>query len=154
MDMEKLKVELVEDEGLRKKPYRDSKGIWTGGIGHNLEAHKAGRLAISSWLKTGIPDAVIDGWFEQDIAEAVQVVQAIFGDLEALPDPAARTLANMAFDLMWELRDWHHLILAVKDRDWKAAATSILNSKWAHERKGGANRCCRLAARIMQAEKA
>lgn len=27
------------DEGVRKLPYQDTKGIWTVGVGHNLQAH-------------------------------------------------------------------------------------------------------------------
>lgn len=33
-----IKQMVIADEGLRLKRYKDSKGIWTIGIGHNLEA--------------------------------------------------------------------------------------------------------------------
>ena len=145
MNKDLLKSELTEDEGLRSYPYKDTEGIWTGGIGHNLEAHRASWQDIASWLKVGIPEIVINQWFDQDIGAAIEVTQAIFGDIDALPDPVARTLVNMAFDLMWELRDWHHLIAAVKAQDWQAAAASIMSSKFAAQ---GPNRCKRLAARI------
>jgi GH24 family phage-related lysozyme (muramidase) len=148
MDAEKLKAELIEDEGYDRVPYKDTKGIWTGGIGHNLEAHGIPLEQISEWLSSGIPEATVDEWFIDDIASATNIAQAIFGDLEALPDPAARTLVNMAFDLAWELREWHHLVQAVRESDWQAASASILASKWDHEGKGAANRCERLAARI------
>jgi GH24 family phage-related lysozyme (muramidase) len=147
VDREKLKAELIEDEGRKKYPYKDTKGIWTGGIGHNLEAHKASWQDIAMWLKAGIPDAVIDGWYDEDSADAVEVAQAIFGDVEALPDCVARSLVNMAFDLEWELRQWPHLIAAVRAKNWDAAAQSILASKFNIE---APNRCRRLADRVME----
>ena len=43
MDLEKLKTDqtllsqVAADEGIKATPYRDTRGNWTGGIGHNLE---------------------------------------------------------------------------------------------------------------------
>ena len=37
-EMEELKDRIRRHEGVRFKPYQDSEGIWTGGVGRNLEA--------------------------------------------------------------------------------------------------------------------
>ena len=37
MDYEKLKLQLIKHEGLRLKPYRDSVGILSIGVGRNLD---------------------------------------------------------------------------------------------------------------------
>lgn len=39
MNEQKLIHDLRRDEGVREKPYQDSKGIWTWGVGHNLQEH-------------------------------------------------------------------------------------------------------------------
>jgi GH24 family phage-related lysozyme (muramidase) len=96
----------------------------------------------------GIPNSLIEQWFASDIAAAIEIAEAIFGDLSRLPDPVARALVNMAFDLGHELRDWHHLIAALSLADWKGAARSILNSRFAME---APERCKRLADRICEA---
>ena len=81
MDLEKLKAEIIQDEGRKKFPYKDMMGIWTAGIGRNLEAHGASWQDIATWLKTGIPDAVIDGWFAKDVQEAIVCCKSIFQNL-------------------------------------------------------------------------
>jgi GH24 family phage-related lysozyme (muramidase) len=151
VDYDQLKKDIIEDEGYVRTPYPDTKGILTGGVGHNLVAHHADPSDIATWKANGIPDVVIDKWYQDDVFDAIEVVKAIFGDVEALPDPVARALVDMAFDVMWELRDWHHLKAAVSSADWQGAADSIMNSQWAHEGKGGYNRCRRNADRMLQA---
>ena len=146
MDEIKLRSELVEDEGYRQYPYRDTAGIWTAGIGHNLEAHRCSQAEIDGWRQTGVPPGLIDQWFDDDVHDAEQVARAVFGDLDALPDPVARTLVNMAFDLMWELKEWKGLRQAVREADWGRAALSIIDSKFAQE---APNRAARLAVRIV-----
>ena len=142
MDDEKLKEEITLDEGRGTKPYKDTMGIWSGGIGHNLEAHNTTWSEISQWLIDGIPDRVIDQWYDDDVHDAEQVARGIFGDLDVLPDPCARALVNLAFDLMWDLRHWPHLIEAVKERDWTAAQASLRDSRFAQELSARTARLC------------
>jgi GH24 family phage-related lysozyme (muramidase) len=147
MDRVKLQAELIEDEGWRTHPYKDTLGIWTGGIGRNLEAHGASWQDITAWLKVGITDQVITGWYNNDVNAAVTCCREIFPSYDSLPDNVQRTLVNMAFDLMYELKDWHHLQSAIAAKDWQAAALSIMGSKFAHQAplRGG-----RLAARMIK----
>ena len=147
MNRVKLQSELIDDEGRRTRPYKDTKGIWTGGIGHNLEAHGASWQDIAAWLKVGIPDQVITGWYNSDVNAAVICCREIFPSYDSLPDNVQRTLVNMAFDLMYGLNDWHGLQAAIAAKDWQAASMSIMSSKFAHE---APNRCARLAARMIQ----
>ncbi len=39
MNREQLGQDLVRDEGCKEKPYQDSEGIWSWGIGRNLQEH-------------------------------------------------------------------------------------------------------------------
>jgi GH24 family phage-related lysozyme (muramidase) len=156
MDRVRLQAELVEDEGRRVHPYKDSRGIWTAGIGHNLEAAKASWSDISVWLKTGVPDQVIVGWYNDDVNKSVACCREIFHwqdehdvdcGYDSLPDNVQRVLVNMAFVLRFNLLYWHDLKEAIVNKDWRAAAMSIMSSKFAHE---APNRCSRLAARMIQ----
>ena len=119
MDLEKLKTdsglrtEIAVDEGIRSTPYKDTRGHWTGGIGHNLEAHGVSWSQIAQWLKTGIPDEVIKGWFAEDVGAAIHCCDQVFEGFSTIPDEAQRVFVNMAFDLMYELWDWSFLREAV-----------------------------------------
>ncbi|MDR3569625.1 MAG: hypothetical protein P4L43_16490 [Syntrophobacteraceae bacterium] len=140
-----LQAEIAFDEGIRSTPYKDSRGNWTGGIGHNLEAHGIAWSDIAAWLKTGIPDQTITEWFAEDVEAAITCCEQVFDGFGALPDEAQRVLANMAFDLMYGLWRWPRLRSHVAQSDWKGAAESILQSRFATE---APNRCRRLADRL------
>ncbi len=140
-----LRTQIAVDEGIRSTPYRDTMGIWTAGIGHNLEAHGAAWSEIAGWLRTGIPDTLIKEWFSEDIGAAVTCCGQVFEGFAGFPDEAQRILVNMAFDLMYELWEWKHLRSCVAAANWKGAALSILQSRFATQ---GPKRAARLAARM------
>ena len=140
-----LKAEIASDEGIRSTPYKDTRGNWTGGIGHNLDAHGVPWSDTSAWLKTGIPDDTIAGWFSEDVESAIACCEMVFDGFCSLPDEVQRVLANMAFDLRFELWDWAKLRADVAQSNWKGAAESILRSRFATE---APNRCRRLADRL------
>ena len=146
MDMVKLKNEITVDEGRRKNPYKDTAGIWTAGIGHNLSAHGASWTDISTWLAQGVPVAVIDKWYDDDIADAITCCKDIFPTFDVLPDNVQRVLANLGFDLMWELKEWPRLRAAIASEDWQGAAMAVLDSKFAQQAPA---RCGRLAVRMV-----
>ncbi|MGC9195352.1 MAG: glycoside hydrolase family protein [Syntrophobacteraceae bacterium] len=154
MNLEALRQDSVlrnmieEDEGLRSRPYKDTKGIWTAGIGHNLESH--GDMGdLPTWLKKGVPDDTIKGWFNEDIDAATTCCAQIFSpEFELLPDDVQRVLVDMAFDLMYELWDWRILRAAIAEQNWAKAAQSIERSKFASQ---APSRCRRLAQRMEKA---
>lgn len=139
-----LRQQIEIDEGKRSTPYKDTCGNWTAGIGHNLVAH--GMAAqVAGWLRTGIPEATILEWFEEDVGAAITCCSHVFDDFETLPDEAQRVLVNMAFDLMYKLWDWPLLRAAVAEDKWLAAADSIMHSHFAVQ---APKRCLRLADRL------
>ncbi len=140
-----LRDQITADEGIRSTPYKDTAGYWTGGIGHNLEAHGIAMSDILGWLKAGIGDETIKQWFSEDIEAAITCCEQVFDGFYSLPDEAQRVLVNMAFDLMYELHDWLGLQKNVSAANWKAAGSDILRSRFAMQAPG---RCRRLAARM------
>lgn len=141
----KLQEEIKADEGFRSHPYKDTSGFWSGGWGHNLEAHGCSRAEISSWFKTGIPEGLAKEWFSEDLDAAITCCGQIFEGFDALPDEAQRVLVNMAFDLMYELWDWTQLQSDVAGLNWNGAARAILQSRFAVQ---APRRAARFAARM------
>ena len=142
---EELRTQITCDEGCRYTPYKDTAGIWTGGVGHNLEAHGVPWLEIETWIHGGIPEDTIQEWFSEDIAAAIHVCDMVFEDFAELPDQAQRVLVNMGFDLSGRLWQWVTLRSSVAGRDWRVAALSIRNSRFFTQ---APNRCRRLAERL------
>jgi lysozyme len=115
-----LLARLARTEGRRNKPYIDTVGKVTIGIGHNL-------------TDKGIPDSVVDELFTLDI-------NAASDDAEKIPvylnlDPIRQTvIVDMIFNMgLNDLLQFVNTLNAIKRRDFEAAALNMLNSKWAHQ---------------------
>jgi lysozyme len=121
MNYEKLLAELEVDEGLRLKPYRDSVGKLTIGIGRNLD-------------DKGISEAAARFLLGEDVLE----VEA--GLDEALPwwrqqeEVRQRVLANMAFNMgLAGLLQFTNTLAAVREGRYEDAASGMLTSLWARQ---------------------
>lgn len=132
MNMMQLKAELERDEGRRSKPYRDTEGVLTIGVGWNLEAN-------------GLPQAVIDTLFNISIGTALADAQALFPTFENLSEARQRVITNMAFNLGRDrLAGFVKMRAAVAERNWMAAADEMLDSKWAGQVGARATRLAEL----------
>lgn len=116
-----LKLDLIRDEGLRLKPYKDSEGILTIGVGRNLEAR-------------GISDEEAGVLLRNDIAIAVADLDRNAVWWRTLSDNRQRGLANMCFNLGWSrLSGFKNMLESLKNGDFDAAAREALQSKWARQ---------------------
>lgn len=86
MNQELLATELERDEALRLKPYRDSVGKLSIGIGRNLD-------------DKGISKDEALMMLQNDIAEHLALLDRHLSWWRNMNDPRQRALANMAFNL-------------------------------------------------------
>ena len=123
-----MKIEelLIKHEGLKLKPYKDTRGILTIGVGRNLEDN-------------GIEQDEALYMLKNDIKKAKQELREIFEGFNKLPDNVRLVLIDMIFNL-GETRflKFKHMISAVKNKDWKNMIKEMKDSKWCKELK---NRC-------------
>ncbi len=94
-----LAEELTQEEGRRELPYKDTKGIWTCGVGCNLEAHglvHAGSPTFSRWSADDIQAALT-----KDILKASQTVHAHAPWVINLDAIRARVVVHMVFQMGW-----------------------------------------------------
>lgn len=118
-DKTKLLAELERDEGLRLKPYKDTVGKLTIGIGRNLDdvgiTHGEAYLLLANDVARTYADLVKRApWFEK------------------LDDVRQRVLLNMAFNLGTEgLMKFTTTLTYIRAGNYKEAAKAMLNSKWA-----------------------
>ena len=118
--MTKLERELIRDEGLRLKPYHDSVGKLTIGVGRNLDDN-------------GISEAEALMMLRNDIVNSQQELERLrwFRQLDSRRKDA---ILNMHFNLgLPRLLSFKKMIAALEQGKWDKAADEALNSRWAEQ---------------------
>lgn len=116
-----LHKQLPIDEGIREKPYRDTVGKLTIGIGRNLD-------------DVGLSKSEIYFLLDNDIAEAENVVRSMIDRFDDLTEERKAVLINMAFNLgATRFAGFKNTLQAVRDERWADAAQGMLDSKWAQQ---------------------
>lgn len=116
-----VKAQLKVDEGLKYKPYRDTVGKLTIGVGRNLE-------------DVGVSLEEVELMLENDIHAADRTARALFVTFDKLSEARKAVLVNMAFNLgQTRLAQFKKLREAVHNEDWGEAAKQMLTSLWASQ---------------------
>lgn len=121
MNLDALKADLRRDEGLRLKPYRDTVGKASIGIGRNLD-------------DVGISEDEADYLLINDIFRAMADLDRAMPWWRDLSEARQRALCNMAFNLgLTRLQGFKKMLAALEAQDWPSAAREALDSKWARQ---------------------
>lgn len=127
----RLKADLLRDEGLRLKVYRDSLGFFTIGIGH---------LLGTTARMTEITEPEASALLAVDVDAAIAMLRLACpftrDDDWAAREPARwRALVNMAFNRGGHMRDSTTITPAINTAavtgDWLPVAAAIVASPWA-----------------------
>jgi len=131
-------AQIVQDEGYRAKPYKDSRGLWTIGFGHlikkgesfsSLNPHKAVEMLRKDYEYASRSVENSYPWAEGDVK---------------------LVLINMTFQMGSNgVSKFKDTITYLKEGDYDRAAGEMLDSRWAAQTP---NRASRLAGRIMKLE--
>ena len=115
-----LEAQLEVDEGRKNFMYRDTKGILTIGIGHNLQKP--------------ISDRAIRVIFEDDMHDAENDARKLVHNFDTLSDPRKAVVVNMSFNLGFErLSLFHDTLAAINEGRFEDAAKGMLDSAWANQ---------------------
>lgn len=121
MNRDDLKADLLRDEGLRLKPYADSLGIETIGIGRNLR-------------DVGISEEEARHMLDNDIARVVARLDAEFPWWKSRSESTQRALANMAFQLgIGGLEKFKTMLSCLQAGDYNGAKLAAFDSVWARQ---------------------
>ena len=119
--MDKMIEQLVDHEGLELRPYEDSLGILTRGVGRNLEERGISEDEAFYLLANDI-DIIWDDLIKQD---------AIVEDLD---DQRQMILLDMAFNMgVPRLGKFKKMWAAIEDGDMIEASKQALDSRWADQ---------------------
>ena len=116
-----LQDQLVRDEGLRLKPYKDSVGKLTIGIGRNLDD-----VGISK------DEAMV--LLSNDILAATKSLETAFPWTMALDEVRLAALINMTFNMgIGGLAKFKNFLAACQQGNWTEARNQMLDSIWAEQ---------------------
>ena len=138
MDINRLRVEIENDEGCKYEVYLDHLGLPTCGIGHLIkEDDPEHGLEVG----TKIDEERVNELYETDIKETIDECKLIYNDFDDLPEEAQYIIANMMFNMgRPRLSRFHKMKQAVDNRDWKEAANQMIDSRWYKQVPNRANR--------------
>ena len=118
---ETLEQMLVRHEGVRLKPYLDTLGKITIGVGRCLDTK-------------GITMNEAMNMLRYDIQEASDAVKKNFPWSLELNNNRFNVLVNMSFNMgIVGLSNFKHMLQAVQNKDYEEAAKQMLDSKWAKQ---------------------
>ena len=116
-----LKASLVKHESLRLRPYVDSAGKVTIGVGRNL-------------TDVGVSDDEAALMLDNDINKALAFCRTHIDCFGSLDSARQNVLVEMAFNLGGAgLMQFTKMLAALEKRDFAAAAESMLASAWAKQ---------------------
>lgn len=121
MRLEKLKAQLIFHEDLKLKPYLDSVGKLTIGVGRNLD-------------DVGISHSEAMVLLDNDLTKALEDAESLVDQWDRLGDVRQRVLVDMAFNLgRTKLAKFKKTLKAINARLYTMASREMLNSLWAKQ---------------------
>lgn len=112
--MDKQVMDLIEfHEGRERKLYKDSRGIWTIGVGHNIQ-------------ERGLSDAAIDFIFTEDLEDVLQDANTFpwFASLDPVRQAA---IIDMLFNMgLTVFRRFRRTIAYIQRGEYDRAGEEIL----------------------------
>jgi lysozyme len=140
MDLERLRKQLKEDEGVRLKVYKDTQGFPTVGVGHLV------RPADLLHVGDRITQEQCDIFFDYDLARTIVDCKREIDGWLTFPDEVQEILANLAYNLgITGLLKFKNTLSFLRSKDYDKAATALVASRW-YGQVG--NRSKRLVARL------
>ncbi len=139
--------DLTEDEGLRYKAYKDTKGFWTIGIGHNIDADPKLKPMLAKLKTVGLTDIEVHGLFNQDVTRFRADLDRLIPWWNTMDDVRQDALLNMCFNMGCNkvVHEWPNFIADLKSGLYARAARRLKGTPY-HKQVG--NRAMRVAWQI------
>lgn len=129
--MPSLAAQLEREEGRVRHAYQDHLGYWTIGIGRLIDARRGG----------GLTDEEIDYLLANDIARKTAEIETILPWVKSLDEVRRAVLICMAFQMgVTGLMQFKTALAHTRLGDYKGAANSMLDSRWAIQTPARAQR--------------
>ena len=132
MDLHRLEIDLMRDEGFSSEPYRDSLGFWTIGYGSR---NVMGEAVTSETKPLRSDQARI--LLRADLYRAILDAEELFPRIREMRHTRQEVLANMAYNLgHYKLSRFVKMRAAADLLDFQEMANQMVDSRW-HFQVGG-----------------
>lgn len=143
-----LVQQLTRDEGRKLNAYKDSLGLWTIGVGHLIDPSRGAHPPKGMKMPNGVIDTACsitseqcDALLSEDIAEHTAALHKALPWVTDMDAVRHAVLVNMTFNMgIAKLICFKNTLSLIKDRKWDEASKAMLQSKWATQVKGRADR--------------
>ncbi|MBQ8677434.1 MAG: glycoside hydrolase family protein [Alphaproteobacteria bacterium] len=145
IDIKEAVQRLYVHEGCRLKPYRDTKGYLTIGIGRCLDKNpftaEEKKLVGSCWQLKGITKEAAFMLLHSDILRTIKELAYKIPFWDNISDERQYALLDMAFQMgVNGVLKFKKMLAAIGSGDFETARKECLNSKYAREFKTRATR--------------
>lgn len=143
MNLEQLREEIAEDEGVKYEIYLDHLGLPTFGIGHLVRDDDPEH---GQPVGTEVSEDRVNECFDKDVEIVLSDCETLYPDYYDLPEEVQLIIANMMFNMgRPRLSKFKGMKAGVDARDWNKAADEMVDSRWY---KQVTNRADRLVQRM------
>ncbi len=140
MDLERLKKQLKDDEGVRLVVYKDTRGFLTVGVGHRVTP--ADMLRVGQKISQARADRLFAFDLDRTIVDCARELEGWVG----FPGDIQEILINLAFNLgIVGLLKFERTLSYLRSKAYHDAADALVASRW--YRQVG-NRSKRIVARL------
>jgi GH24 family phage-related lysozyme (muramidase) len=125
---------IMRHEGFKLEPYKDSKGLWTVGVGHLIGD---GKSLPAEWNRKFTKEEVV-ALFNKDFEEHKKAAEKIPA-FRMLNESGQSALIDLTFNMgpSW-YKKWPTLMKQLESGDMEAAAKNLEGSPWYSQVKGRA----------------
>ena len=120
-----IKAMIIGHEGVRNRPYKDSLGLWTVGVGHLIGDGKS----LPKEMDREFSDSEISEMFEMDYAKHKKIAERTPGYNKA-NKAGQGAMIDLGFNMGKWWPKWPNTSKALKAGDFDAAARGLEDSKW------------------------
>ena len=128
MDDAATKAMIAGHEGIRLKPYKDSLGLWTVGVGHLIGD---GKSLPDNWNRSFSKEEVMT-MFDKDYDHHKAAAESKTPNFGAMSGAMKSAFVDLAFNMgpTW-MSKWPMLQKQLNSKDATGAAANLADSKWA-----------------------
>ena len=123
--MDAVKQMIIKHEGLRTRPYQDSLGLWTVGVGHLIGDGKS----LPSDMNREFSQKEVMDMFEQDFAKHYSIAQRTPG-WDKANEAGKGAMIDLAFNMGQWWNKFPNTAKALAAGDFSGAAAGLRDSKW------------------------
>ena len=129
-DIADFRDALSEHEGRRNKKYQDHKGVWTIGVGFNIDVDMPSKV-VHALVEDGLTEEQIDRMLDVHIEEHWHDLIEAKPIVAELPGPVQEAFLNMAFQLgVPRLKKFINMWSGVEEGDWQRVVDEAKDSNW------------------------